>query len=124
MEKYLITGEVYEYKKLYALFFTGKYFVCDLQKLRAILKPTELDLKILRKMANDEFINELLENNDNYWYSLTVDNDDESIIISNIKCYRNPQLISYQYESFKSLMEMNQIINIFQYNFFHIIDDF
>lgn len=105
MEKYLITGEVYENKKLYALFFTGKYFICDLGKLKAVSKPTDLDLKIIRKLDEKEFKNKLLKNNDNFWYSLNINNDDKTIKVSNIKCYRDPVLINYEYEHFKSLMD-------------------
>ena len=46
MEKYLILGEVYENKKVYAIFYTGEYFICDLSKIKAIQKPTTTDLKM------------------------------------------------------------------------------
>lgn len=106
MEKYLITGELYENRKLYALFSTGKFFVCDLGKLKAVSKPTKLDLKIIKKLDNKEFKNKLLKNKDNFWYSLNIQNDDQTYKISNIKCFRDPVLISYEYEHFKSLMDL------------------
>jgi hypothetical protein len=106
MEKYLITGEVYENKKLYALFFTGKYFVCDLGKLNAVSKPTDLDLKIIRKLNDNEFKEKILKYKDNFWYSLNIEDEDKTFKVSNIKCYRDPVLISYEYEHFKSLMEI------------------
>lgn len=106
MEKYLITGEVYEFKKLYALFFTGEYFICDLGKIKLEKEPNNLDLKILKKMNNKKFKDKLLEYRDNYYKSLNIQNENEEpIIVSNIKCFRDPLLISYEYEHFKSLME-------------------
>ena len=49
--------------------------------------------------------NEILKNRDNFWYSLNIKNLDKTIKVSNIKCYRDPVLINYQYEHFKSLIE-------------------
>lgn len=103
MEKYLITGTSYEYKKLYALFYTGEYFVCDLGKLKLSSNNTEMDLMIIQKLDNKEFKNKLLKNNDNYWNLMKIDYNNESICLSDIKCYKDPVLISYEYEHFKSL---------------------
>lgn len=107
MEKYLITGEVFETKKLYSLFFTGEYFICDLGKIKLETNPDNLDLKILKNLNNKTFRNKLLKHRDNYYYSLNVENEDEkeSVLVSNIKCFRDPVLISYEYEHLKSLME-------------------
>ena len=103
MEKYLILGEVYENKKVYAIFYTGEYFICDLSKIKAIQKPTTTDLKIIRKLNDTNFKKKILAYNDNYWLSTTIEHDNKEILVSNIKCYKNPSLISYQYEQFKSL---------------------
>ena len=72
MEKYLILGEVYENKKVYAIFYTGEYFICDLSKIKAINKPTIIDLKIIKKLNDINFKKKILSYNDNYWLSTTI----------------------------------------------------
>lgn len=105
MEKYLITGEIYDWKKSYALFSNEEYFICQLNRIKAINKPDKNDLKAIKALNNPSFKDKILKNKNNYYLSLEFEDiDNNKIIISNIKCFRNPTLISYEYEHYKSLI--------------------
>ncbi|RAP54824.1 MAG: hypothetical protein BZ137_00195 [Methanosphaera sp. rholeuAM130] len=105
MEKYLITGEIYDWKKSYALFSDGEYFVCQLNRVKLIKQHSENDLKVIETLNDSDFKNKILNANNNYYLSLEFeDTDNNKIVISNIKCFRNPTLISYEYEHYKSLV--------------------
>ena len=84
MEKYLILGEVYENKKVYAIFYTGEYFIYDLSKIKAINKPTIIDIKIIKKLNDINFKKKILGYNDNYWLSTTITHNTQEILVSNI----------------------------------------
>lgn len=104
MEKYLITGEIYDWKKAYAIFSNGEYFICQLNRLKLIKEYDENDLKAIKTLNDPDFKNELLKNENNYYILREFeDANNKKILISNIKCFRNPTLISYEYEHYKSL---------------------
>jgi hypothetical protein len=104
MEKYLITGEIYDWKKSYALFSNGEHFICTLNRLKQIDDYDDNDMKAIQTLNDPEFKNKVLNAKDNYYLSLEFEDDNhEKILISKIKCFRNPTLISYEYEHYKSL---------------------
>jgi hypothetical protein len=53
-------------------------------------------MKAIQTLNDPEFKNKVLNTKDNYYLSLEFEDDNhEKILISNIKCFRNPTLISY-----------------------------
>lgn len=72
------------------------------------LTPTKVqdenDIKAIKTLNDSDFKNKILKNNNNYYLSLEFEyKDNNQVLISNIKCFRNPTLISYEYEHYKSL---------------------
>ncbi|RAP50460.1 MAG: hypothetical protein BZ136_01255 [Methanosphaera sp. rholeuAM74] len=109
MEKYLITGEIISWRKYYALFSTGEYFILDIKRLKTITNPTKSDLAVIRTLNNEDFREKLGNARDNYYFSAEFkDEDGNDMSISNIKYYRDPTLISYEYEHCRSLYISNK----------------
>lgn len=103
MRKFLITGEEYEKQKRYVLFSSGEEFVLNIKESTSSDKPNEEDKMILSKLRDKNLINKLCEERNNYWYSIDFeDKNGNEIYISNIKCFTNPTLISYELEQYKS----------------------
>ena len=63
MEKYLITGEIYDWKKSYAIFSNEEYFICQLNRLKLIKEYDENDLIAIKTLNDPDFKNELLNKN-------------------------------------------------------------
>ncbi|AWX31603.1 hypothetical protein [Methanosphaera sp. BMS] len=91
-------------EKILCYIFNEEYFICLLNRLKLINEYDENDLIAIKTLNNPDFKNELLKNENNYYLLREFeDPDNKKILISNIKCFRNPTLISYEYEHYKSL---------------------
>ncbi len=102
LQKFLISGEIYENRKRYVIFSSGEEFVLNINKSKSSDKPNKEDKFILSKLRNEELINKLSQENNNYWYSIDFkDEEGKEIKLSNIKCFTNPTLISYELEQYK-----------------------
>ena len=105
MQKFLITGEIYEYKKRYVVFSSGEEYVFNIQKCQSSNKPSEEDKLILLKLRDKELVDKLIKEQNNFWHSIDfTDNEGKEIRVSNIKCYTYPTLISYELEQYRSAL--------------------
>lgn len=105
MKKFLITGEIYEREKRYIVFSSGEEYVFNIRKNKSSNRPDKKDKSVLLKLREKNLVDKLLEDNNNFWYSITYEDDDgEKVHISNIKCFTHPTLISYELEQYRSAL--------------------
>lgn len=105
MQKFLITGEIYENRKRYVVFSSGEEYVFNIQECKASNNPSKEDKQILLKLREKELVDKLVKERDNFWRSIDfVDEDGNEVHVSNIKCYTYPTLISYELEQYRSAL--------------------
>lgn len=105
MQKFLITGEIYERRKRYVVFSSGEEYVFLIKKNKSLDRPDKKDKEVLLKLRNKKLVNKLLGDKNDFWYSIIFEDESgEKVNISNIKCFTHPTLISYELEQYRSAL--------------------